>query len=247
MIVEIEKSTRKRRSSRISDRLEQDDVRIESCLNVEPKTRSILDTVELGAQLEHEIIPSKLSGEISSENYTPREEFLIGVDRGLLDSSPITMDGDRGLDPPLIPPIPPIDPLVRPRGLPIVVPQNLQAVDIPSHLPKFYGTKNEDPSRHMERLANSLVINPGYWLMWFPTTLEGEAYEWYRDHAQGHFRGWNQLQREFLNEFRPEVGQSTALRALASLKQGREVEDFIRIFRRMKTLRRFQSHHSREE
>ena len=138
-----------------------------------------------------------MSGEISSENYTPREEFLIGVDRGLLDSSPITMDGDRGMDPPLIPPIPPIDPLVRPRGLPIVVPQNLQAVDIPSHLPKFYVTKDEDPSRHvkryMERLASSFVTNPGYWLVWFSTTLEGEAYEWYRDHAEGHFRGWNHL------------------------------------------------------
>ena len=81
---------------------------------------------------------------------------------------------------------------------------------MPSHLPKFYGTKNKDPSRHMERyikrLASSLVTNPRYWLVWFPTTLEGEAYEWYRDHAKGHFRGWEQLQREFLNEFRPEVG-----------------------------------------
>ena len=32
------------------------------------------------------------------------------------------------------------------------------------------------------------------------------------------------MQREFLNEFRPEVGQSTALRALTSLKQGRDEE-----------------------
>ena len=68
--------------------------------------------------------------------------------------------------------------------------QNLPAVDMPSHLPKFYATKDEDPSMHMEkyieRLASSLVTNPGYWLVWFPTTLEGEAYEWYRDHAEGH-------------------------------------------------------------
>ena len=117
-----------------------------------------------------------------------------------------------------------------------MVPQNLAAVDMPSHLPKFYGTKDEDPSRHMERyierLASSLVTNPGYWLVWFPTTLEGEAYEWYRDHAEGHFIGWEQLQREFLNEFRPEVGQSTALRALSSLKQGRkeEILAYIRRF-----------------
>ena len=32
------------------------------------------------------------------------------------------------------------------------------------------------------------------------------------------------MQRNFLNEFRPEVCRSTALRALASLKQGREEE-----------------------
>ena len=107
---------------------------------------------------------------------------------------------------------------------------------MPSHIHKFYGTKDEDPSRHMkryiERLASSLVTNPGYWLVWFPTTLEGEAYEWYRDHVEGHFKRWEQLQREFLNEFRPEVGQSTALRAFSSLKQGRkeEILAYIRRF-----------------
>jgi hypothetical protein len=73
---------------------------------------------------------------------------------------------------------------------------------MPSHLLKFYGTKDEDPfrlmERYIERLASFLVINIGYWLVWFPTTLEGEAYEWYGDHADGHFRGWEQLQREFL-------------------------------------------------
>ena len=81
-------------------------------------------------------------------------------------------DGEGGGPPPM----PPIDPLVRPRGLPIMVPQNLAAVDMPSHLPKFYGIKDEDLSRHMERyterLASSVVTNPGYWLVWFPTTLE---------------------------------------------------------------------------
>ena len=142
----------------------------------------------------------------------------------------------REMDPPSIPPMPPIDPLVRPRGLPIVVPQHLAAVDKPSYLPKFYETKDEDPSRHMERynerLASSLVINPGYWLVWFPITIEGETYEWYRNHAEGHFRGWEQLQRKFLNEFRPEVGQSTILRALASLKQENE-EEILAYIRRL--------------
>ena len=69
-------------------------------------------------------------------------------------------------------------------------------------------------------------------MVWFPTTLEGEAYEWYRDHTEEHFRGWEQSQRQFLNEFRPEVGQNTALRALGSLKQGREegISAYIRRF-----------------
>ena len=133
---------------------------------------------------------------------------------------------------PLPPPDPPlgepIDPLVRPRGLSILVPRDLAALDMPSNLPKFWGTKDEDPFRHMERyierLANSLITNPGYCLVWFPTTLQGEAYEWYRDHPEGHIRERVEMQREFLNEFRPEVGQNTALRAIASLKQGRDEE-----------------------
>ena len=115
------------------------------------------------------------------------------------EGSPITMNppGGGGIPPlishiPPIPLIPHIDPLVRRRTLPVVVPQGLVAVDMPSHQPKFYGTKDEDPSRHMERftesVASSLIINHGYWLVWFPTTLEGEAYEWYMDHAEGHFR-----------------------------------------------------------
>ena len=68
------------------------------------------------------------------------------------------------------------------------------------------------------RVANSLITNQGYWWVWFSTTLDSEAYEWYKDHANDHFRTWEQLQREFLNKFRPAVGQSTALRALINVK-----------------------------
>ena len=95
--------------------------------------------------------------------------------------------------PPPNPPLgEPIDSLVIPRGLPILVPRDLAALDMPSNLPKFWGTNDEDPSRHMERyierLASSLITNPGYCLVWFSTTLQGEAYEWYRDHSEGHFK-----------------------------------------------------------
>ena len=61
--------------------------------------------------------------------------------------------------------------------------------------------------------------------------MDGEAYQWYRDHDEGHFRTWDQLQREFLTEYRPEVGQNTALRALASIRQGREEDNFTFIRR----------------
>ena len=92
---------------------------------------------------------------------------------------------------PSLPLFPPIDPLVRSKGLPIIVPQGLVSVDIPSNLPNFYGTKDEDPSRHIERfierVISLLITNHGYWLVWFSTTLEREAYEWYRDHNEGHF------------------------------------------------------------
>ena len=83
------------------------------------------------------------------------------------EGSPVTMNlRKRGRIPPSIPPI---DPLVRPRGIPIVVPQGLVAVDMPSYLSKFYGTKDEDPSRHMERfiekVVSSFITNHGYWLV----------------------------------------------------------------------------------
>ena len=104
----------------------------------------------------------------------------------------MALDGERRNPPPN----PPIDSLVRLRSLPILVPQNLAAVDMPSNLPKFWGTKDEDPSRHMdryiERLVSSLITDPGHCMVWFSTTLDREAYEWYTDHPKGHFVGWEQ-------------------------------------------------------
>lgn len=62
-----------------------------------------------------------------------------------------------------------VDPLVQPRGLPIVVPRNLLVVDLLAHLAKFQAIKDEDPSKHMERyievLVSSLVTDPGYCLV----------------------------------------------------------------------------------
>ena len=132
-------------------------------MNVELSVSSLLETLEVEAQLEKKTIPSMLSGEISSEDYSFTKEILIDIDKEVGEDTPVNMDQDRGVD------SLPIGPLVRLRGLPIEVPQNLHAVDMPSYLPKFYGTKDEDPSKdnkgHIERLASSLVTNPEYWLV----------------------------------------------------------------------------------
>ena len=61
-------------------------------------------------------------------------------------------------------------------------------------------------------------------MVWFPNILEDEAYEWLLDPAEGYFRVWDQLQREFLNEFRPKFNQNTTLRALINIRQGKEEE-----------------------
>jgi hypothetical protein len=54
------------------------------------------------------------------------------------------------------PPPPPIDPMMLPRGLPIVVPQVPQ-IAIPANLPKFLGSRNEDPAAHVERFEELLI------------------------------------------------------------------------------------------
>ena len=110
---------------------------------------SVLENLEVDIQLEEEPTPSKLSGKTSTGTYAVGEEIPVEMDTGIGVESPVTMDLNvEGGGPP---PVPPIDPLVRSRGLPILVPQILVAVEMPSHLPMFYGTKDKDPSRHIER------------------------------------------------------------------------------------------------
>ena len=140
------------------------DVGIKSCLNIEPVIIPLVEVVEVHTQIDEEDLPSTLSEEIFEEANIIRKEIFESTSE---DGSPITMDppGGGGISPP-IPHFPPIDLLVRPRGLPIIVPQGLESVDIPSNILKFYGTKDEDPSRHMERLIerviSSLITNQGY-------------------------------------------------------------------------------------
>ena len=105
-----------------------------------------------------------------------------------------TSDQEDNMDPPP-PPIDEIDPMMRPRGLPIAVPPNLREIPIPTYLPKFSGSPHKDPMAHVERfeelLVSSLVTNPGHYLIWFPNTLMDSAYSWYRSHAPRTFTTWD--------------------------------------------------------
>ncbi len=133
------------------------------------------------------------------------------------------------------PPVRPINPLVQPRGLPIVVPDGLPTQSVPPHLPVFTGSRDEDPSLHVERfiemLTTFLITDTRYYLVWFPNTLKDGAYAWYRNHPANTFADWEALQGAFLEEFRPEVGQSAALTALSSIRQGND-EDITSYIRR---------------
>ena len=112
----------------------------------------MIEKVEVGPRRKKDVGPSKSSGGKDTETETEREEIPIEVEEEVEAEPPATMNSNGGGGgPPLAPPIPPIDPVVRPRGLPILVPQNLVATDMPSNLPKFYETRDDDPSRNMER------------------------------------------------------------------------------------------------
>jgi hypothetical protein len=96
----------------------------------------------------------------------------------------------------------PLDAMMAPRGPPIVMPQALAPRAMPSYFPKFSGLPHEDPSTHIERYIEVMLANviaeDTYKLVWFSTTLEGAAYEWYRSHDAGTFVDWGTLQTAFL-------------------------------------------------
>jgi hypothetical protein len=110
--------------------------------------------------------------------------------------------------PPLVVPV--IDPMMLPRGLPILVPANLPHIAMPVNLPSFAGYPHEDPAFRVERfeeiLISNLITRPEYYLIWFPNTLVERAYAWYRSNATGSFQTWCQLQAAFLQQFRLVTG-----------------------------------------
>lgn len=134
----MEKNINRRRLSRVSKVVEEVDVSIESCLNVELVINPLMEELEVHNQIEEEDIPSKLIGEIFEGTNIVREEVFVSTSELNREGFPITMEPPEGGGiPPPIPPFPPIDPLVRPRGLPIIVPQGLASVDIPPTFSNF--------------------------------------------------------------------------------------------------------------
>ncbi|CAK9232645.1 unnamed protein product [Sphagnum jensenii] len=143
----------------------------------------------------------------------------VGRDRQPLDRGPIgeadgihvAEEGPQVRANPPDPNVHHIDPMMLPRGLPITVPNGLKGVVIPTNLPKFTGSPNEDPATHVERfvevLITSLVTDHDYYLIWFLSTLADSAYAKYRSHAEGSFNTWEQLQATFLHHYRPMIGQ----------------------------------------
>lgn len=177
-----------------------------------------------------ELVPEQGDSSSSSSSSEPSED----MDR---DPGPVPDPFIPGRDrePVGEPLLPEIDPMMLPRGLPIVVPQGLREISVPHHLPKFSGSRDDDPAAHVERfeeiLISNLVTDPGYYLIWFPNTLTGTAYSWYRSHDAGTFLTWRQLQAAFLRYFRPETGQQQALSALTSIRRG-STEDLTSYIRR---------------
>ena len=250
----IETSARKKKVSKSDEVVEKSISRRECWVEVELGKEVHAPEVALEHRQKEDVGPSESIGEKEAETEEIEEENPIEVEEaeeveveppammnlpsggGRGPSSP--SGGGGGSPPPQ--PGPPIHPLVRPRGLPIWVLQNLISLDMPSDLPKFYGTRDDNPSRHMERyikrMTIALITDERYWLVWFPTTLDGEAYEWYRDHNAGHFMMWDQLLREFLTKYMSEVDQSTALRTLTVMRQ-REDESITAYIRRFDLVR----------
>ena len=107
----------------------------------------LIEEVEVEPRREEEVGPSNSSGKKDTKTETTSKEVPIEVEEEIEVEPLIIMDSNgEKKDPPPIPPVPPVDPLVRPRGLPILVPQNLVELDMPSNLPKFYETRDDDRS-----------------------------------------------------------------------------------------------------
>ena len=142
----LKKNVTKRRTSNIEEVMERVDTSVEGGFRGEP----LIEVSPVTTRLEEGNFPFRLSEEEVEESNRIRQENTVRTNEISEEGLPNTMDHLRGggVPPPIVQIIP-IDLLVRPQDLPIVVSQGLVSVDVPSNLPKFYGMKDEVPSRHM--------------------------------------------------------------------------------------------------
>ena len=123
------------------------------------------------------------------------------------------------------------------ENLPIVIPLNLPFLPTHIPLPTFEGCGSEDPHLHVRDFANICVSNQatdqGYFLLWFPATLKGDAADWYWAQPARTFNTWIELRDAFLEKFTPEVDQRGALVALSRVRQvpGESLMAYVRRFR----------------
>ena len=123
------------------------------------------------------------------------------------------------------------------ENLPIVIPLNLPFLPTHIPLPTFEGCGSEDPHLHVRDFANICVSNQatdqGYFLLWFPATLKGDAADWYWAQPARTFNTWIELRDAFLDKFTPEVDQRGALVALSRVRQvsGESLMAYVRRLR----------------
>jgi hypothetical protein len=166
-------------------------------------------------------VVSEVEGRGRFEDSMSEGSIALGVGRdrqpldrghvGVVDGIHVAAEGLEVWANPPNPNIHHIDPMMIPKGLPITILNGLRGVAIPTNLPKFSSSPNEDPVTHVKRfievLMTSLVTDHDYYLIWFPSTLANSAYAWYRSHVKGSFNTWKQLQAAFLHHYRPVIGQ----------------------------------------
>ncbi|XP_031120237.1 uncharacterized protein LOC116023381 [Ipomoea triloba] len=73
-------------------------------------------------------------------------------------------------------------------------------------------------------------------LKMFPFSLIGEAARWLDSHVDNHFRSWEQLHREFMQEFFPLTKTLKIRKQIQDFKQG-SLESLADVWRRFKTLK----------
>jgi len=94
--------------------------------------------------------------------------------------------------------------LFIPRGRTLFIPSNVGPIlEVQILLPSFDGST--DAIQHMNIFLDSCLANNirnSYHLMiLFPTTLCGDAFEWYYSLEDGSIRNWSSLVKQFVDHF----------------------------------------------